>query len=162
MHTRLKPLLFLAFAIFPSLLYSKSRIVVSKEMMELYVIEKSDTIFKCPVAVGRNFGDKEKTGDKKTPEGTFSIRSIEDSSSWTHDFNDGKGIRKGAYGPFFFRLKVPRFNGIGIHGTCKPESIGTRDSEGCVRLYNADLQKLRRLVYVGMPVTITKDKSGNQ
>lgn len=24
---------------------------------------------------------------------------------------------------------------IGVHGTCKPESIGTRDSDGCIRLH---------------------------
>lgn len=72
--------------------------------------------------------------------------------------HDGKGLRKGAYGPYFFRLKVPKFNSIGIHGTCKPETIGTRDSEGCIRLYNNDLCKLRKFVYVGMSVLITKDE----
>ena len=55
-------------------------------------------------------------------------------------------------------LKVPNFNSIGIHGTCKPESIGTRDSEGCIRLHNNDLQRLRALIYLGMPVIINKDE----
>lgn len=100
-----------------------------------------------------------KTGDMKTPEGDFTICSIENSCQWKHDFKDGKGVRKGAYGPFFFRLKVPKFKSIGIHGTCKPETIGTRDSEGCVRLHNEDLQRLRDLIHLGMSVTISKDKT---
>lgn len=45
----------------------------------------------------------------------MTICSIENSSRWKHDFKDGKGLRKGAYGPYFFRLKVPKFNSIGIH-----------------------------------------------
>ncbi|MDE5836596.1 MAG: L,D-transpeptidase [Paramuribaculum sp.] len=55
-----------------------------------------------PVCVGTNFGDKTQAGDRKTPEGTFSISQIHDSSCWMHDFNDGAGLREGAYGPYFF------------------------------------------------------------
>lgn len=107
--------------------------------------------------MGKNYGNKTKAGDKKTPEGTFTICSIENSSCWKHDFKDGKGLRKGAYGPYFFRLKVPKFNSIGIHGTCLPESIGTRSSEGCIRLNNSDLQKLKAFVFVGMKCIIKND-----
>jgi len=45
---------------------------------------------------------------------------------------------------------------IGIHGTNRPELIGSDVSHGCVRLRNEDVLDLeRRQVPLGMPVTIT-------
>lgn len=126
--------------------------------MTLYVEDThGDTIEVMPCAIGKNWGDKKKTGDKKTPEGTFKVVKIQDSRKWTHDFKDGYGERKGAYGTWFFRLKVPGFTGIGIHGTCFPESIGKRSSEGCIRLSNSDIIKLKKYVSVGMLCIIEKD-----
>lgn len=154
-------LLFIIFHFIFSYSFGQRYIRISKPECVLSVIEGNDTLFQCSIAIGKNWGNKEKIGDKKTPEGTFTICSIEDSSRWKHDFKDGKGLRKGAYGAFFFRLKVPMFNSIGIHGTCKPESIGTRDTEGCIRLNNADLLILRQYVFIDMTVIITKDKYGH-
>ena len=102
-------------------------------------------------------GQKQKKGDNKTPEGVFTISQIQKSSQWTHNFKDGKGERKGAYGPYFFRLKVPGNNSIGIHGTCFPESIGTRCSEGCIRVENKELTRLRPYIKVGMKCKILSD-----
>lgn len=140
-------------------LYAQNRIVVSKKEFKLTVFnEAGDTLrcYKC--AVGLNPGDKQAVGDKRTPEGTFSIRSIENSKHWVHDFNDGAGPRPYAYGPYFLRLKTPRWSGIGIHGTCFPESVGTRSSEGCVRLNNDDIADLVKYVQVGTEVVIEKDE----
>ena len=107
------------------------------------------------VLSGRALGNKEKPGDMKTPEGLFSVQQIQDASAWTHDFGDGKGEIRGAYGSHFIRLKTPGHCGIGIHGTHDPASIGTRATEGCVRLNNSDLLELvKKYVYVGMPVVI--------
>ena len=132
-----------------------SRIVISKESMTLNLYDsKGGLIYSFPVAVGKALGNKEKVGDNKTPEGEFSIQQIQDASTWCHDFGDGKGEIKGAYGNWFIRLKTPPHSGIGIHGTHDPNSIGTRASEGCIRLNNADLDKLKPLVKLGMPVII--------
>lgn len=132
-------------------------IVISKTTLTLYVIENSDTIFLAPICVGKNIGDKKRKGDCRTPEGEFMISQIQDSRLWKHDFNDGNGLVAGAYGPYFFRLKTPGWSGIGIHGTCFPHSVGTRDSEGCIRLRNEDLMQLRQLVSIGMMVKILPD-----
>ena len=141
-----------------SSIHSQNKIVISKQMFMLFVVNsKSDTLFSAPIGIGSNYGNKQKKGDRKTPEGTFKIVKIQDSSKWSHDFKDGYGQRKGAYGPFFFRLKTPRFSGIGIHGTCFPEQIGTRCSEGCIRMNNSDVLKLKNFVYVGMQCVIEKD-----
>ena len=140
-------------------LQAGNRIVVSKKHLELYVLnEKNDTLFRCPVACGKNYGNKTNIGDHKTPEGEFKIKMMYDATSWKHDFGDGKGMRKGAYGPLFFRLNVPGFSDIGIHGTIFPETIGTRSSEGCVRMRNEDIKALYRHCYIGMPVIIEADE----
>jgi lipoprotein-anchoring transpeptidase ErfK/SrfK len=56
-----------------------------------------------------------------------------------------------AYGPWAFGLSgfsevLSSFNGgegqLGLHGTNQPERIGTRVSSGCIRLENANIQKL--------------------
>jgi hypothetical protein len=52
------------------------------------------------------------------------------------------------------RLEVPGHKGIGIHGTHKPESIGTRDTEGCIRLKNDDIADLKTKVNIGMVVIV--------
>lgn len=109
------------------------------------------------VAVGRNKGQKQRKGDHRTPEGKFKIIEINPSSGWSHDFKDGKGERKGAYGPWFFRLNCPQSTHIGIHGTCFPEQTGKRSSDGCIRMKNNDIQKLKPYVYIGMPVIILSD-----
>ena len=68
---------------------------------------------------------------------------------------DGKGEIKGAYGPYFIRLKTPGHKGIGIHGTHLPESIGEKTTEGCIRLRNEDLKRLVSLIYPPLTVIIT-------
>ena len=139
-------------------LWGGNHVVVSKAKLQLYVInESNDTIFSAPICCGANYGDKKVRGDMKTPEGTFKICQIQNSSKWRHDFKDGYGERDGAYGPYFLRLKVPNNSSIGIHGTCFPESIGTRASEGCIRLRNDDLLILRKLISVGTKCTIMPD-----
>lgn len=45
-------------------------------------------------------------------------------------------------------------DGYGIHGTDQPSSIGKSASHGCVRLLNADIDKLYDMVSVGTPVYI--------
>lgn len=136
----------------------EKHILVNKELFTLFVREDDKTLFTAPVCIGRGIGQKRGKGDSKTPEGEYKIISLENASSWTHDFHDGKGKVKGAYGNWFFRLNTPQSTHIGIHGTLFPETVGTRDSDGCVRLRNEDLDELRKFVFTGMKVVITPDK----
>ena len=130
-------------------------IVISKETMTLKLYDSNNkVIFNFPVALGLNLGDKKKKGDKKTPEGDFTISQITAASTWSHDFGDGKGDIPHAYGDWFIRLLTPPHTGIGIHGTHDPSSIGTRASEGCIRLHNENLNKLKPLLFIGMKVRI--------
>lgn len=43
---------------------------------------------------------------------------------------------------------------IGIHGTNRPELIPGRISHGCIRLRNADVLRLARLMPLGTPISI--------
>lgn len=131
---------------------------IDKAKFKLRVIEDDTTLLEIPVCLGANYGQKEKEGDRKTPEGIFSVWMIQPSSDWTYDYHDGYGKRKGVYGPWFIRLKCPMSDHIGLHGTIFPETIGQRASEGCVRMRNEDLVKLKEHVFLGMKVEITKDK----
>lgn len=131
-------------------------IVISKEHFTLFVMDGEKVIESFGVAVGRNRGQKLRAGDNKTPEGMFRIIQMQNAESWTHDFHDGKGVIAGAYGSWFIRLQTG-WKGIGIHGTHDPASIGTNASEGCIRLKNDDLQRLKdKYVKLGVKVLILK------
>ncbi|HHW15584.1 MAG TPA: LysM peptidoglycan-binding domain-containing protein [Firmicutes bacterium] len=57
-------------------------------------------------------------------------------------------------GPFGTRWLGVTWDGIGIHGTGDPSSIGLAVSNGCIRLYNQDIESFFNAVNVGDPVRI--------
>ena len=130
------------------------QVVKSSYKMYLYRGKELERTF--PVAVGSNEGQKQRVGDSRTPTGTFTVQQVQNARSWTYDFGDGRGPTQGAYRPWFIRLKTPGWTGIGIHGTHAPDSIGTMITQGCIRMHNTDLEKLKRLVYPGMKVIISE------
>ena len=46
-----------------------------------------------------------------------------------------------------------------IHGTNRPNSIGTFASYGCIRMYNEDILDLFERVHVGTPVVVIREMS---
>lgn len=44
--------------------------------------------------------------------------------------------------------------GYGIHGTPRPEDVGRTESHGCFRLANWNAERLSKLVWMGMPVSV--------
>ena len=135
----------------------KYNIRISKSAYTLTLYKGTEPVKIYPIAVGKNPGDKQRTGDNRTPVGNFKIVSIENASKWTHDFHDGKGKIRGAYGPWFLRLEAKGWKGIGIHGTHDPNSIGTMATEGCIRLNNEDIAELKQYAYRNMPVVIREN-----
>jgi L,D-transpeptidase-like protein len=66
-----------------------------------------------------------------------------------------------AYGPWAFGTGAysvlsdwPGGGVIGVHGTDEPQLVPGRPSHGCVRVPNAAIKRLKRLMPVGTPVTI--------
>lgn len=133
-------------------------IVVDKQGFKLSLVDSAGYAIKeYGIACAVNYGPKQRRGDHKTPEGTFKINELLYAVGIPHDFHDGKGPIKDAYGPWFLRLDVPGFRTIGIHGTPFPESIGTRATEGCIRLRNDDITDLKNRVRLGTTVIILPD-----
>ena len=132
---------------------SQYTILIDKSDFSL-TLKKDDQVEKIySVAIGKNSGQKQQSGDLRTPTGNFTVDEIIDSSSWKHDFKDGKGEIEGAYGPWFISLETG-WDGIGIHGTHDSASIRTMVSEGCIRMNNADLEELKTKIQPGTKVII--------
>ncbi|MBR0286599.1 MAG: L,D-transpeptidase [Bacteroidales bacterium] len=133
-------------------------IVVDKPTLQLTLADAEGNVIKqYGMSCSKVYGPKQVRGDNKTPEGKFKINELLYAKGIPHDFGDGKGPIKDAYGPWFLRLDVPGFRDIGIHGTPFPESIGTRATEGCIRLANEDIVDLKNRVKLGTVVFITPD-----
>ena len=150
---------------------SRCFIVISKKEYRLYVYEVSadqkDTLLAAhfPVCYAKYPEAKAASGDMRTPESTmqepFTISQIQDASDWHHDFGDGRGSIR-SYGDWFLRLETPGFTGVGIHGSTNNEvSVPGRDSEGCIRLRDADLIVLHdRFAAEGQKVIIKGFQQG--
>ncbi|MEG2069016.1 MAG: L,D-transpeptidase [Acidaminococcaceae bacterium] len=128
-------------------------LVIDKSEFKLYLKQGEEVKKYYLIAIGKNPGQKQKAGDLTTPTGAFTIEEIIDASDWSHDFHDGKGVIAGAYGPWFISLATG-WEGIGIHGTHDPASLGTMVSEGCIRMHNADITDLKKRVKPGLEVII--------
>lgn len=155
--------------------------VISKKEYRLYVYEvtNKDTalVAHFPVCYAKYPEGKTKQGDMRTPDcdmqKPFKVSQICDASGWKHDFKDGRGAFP-AYGAWFIRLSLVGSNNtpsvcsnrsIGIHGsTGNSQSVPGRDSEGCIRLRDADIKTLKsNYVQVGTKVVVkpyTKGKYG--
>lgn len=69
----------------------------------------------------------------------------------------------GALGTRWMGLSIPTGN-YGIHGTNNPQSIGGYVSNGCIRMFNRDVEELFPKVSIGTPVEIlrrTTSRPGN-
>ena len=108
------------------------RIVISLAERRLYLFEEDKIIRSYPVTIGQPL--------LPTPTGTFSIRH--------------KLLSPG--GPFGTRWMsfLPHY---GIHGTNRPSLIGQPASNGCVRMFNKDIEELYRFVRVGTLIDIIED-----
>lgn len=145
-------------------------VVISKKDLRLnvyYAPKGKDTtlLAQYPVCLSRKKGNKEQRGDMRTPESPkgkpFRVTQIQSASDWRHDFGDGRGNIL-AYGDWFIRLDTPGFSGIGIHGSTNNEhTVPGRDSEGCIRMRNNDLNHFKNhFAYIGLPVIIKAEGEG--
>jgi lipoprotein-anchoring transpeptidase ErfK/SrfK len=125
-----------------------AKIAIRKSEFRLELTTEAGTrVYVVGIGSNPDGADKREVGDCRTPEGEFEIVSIEDASGWERE-----GER--AYGPLFLRLACPPWDGMGIHGTCDPDSVGRRSSRGCIRMRNEDLLDLAESVGVGTKVRI--------
>ena len=111
---------------------------VDVEQKRLTLWQGSTLVASYPVATG--------SWETPSPIGVFRI---------THRFSG----QMGGFGTCFLGLNVPWGN-YGIHGTNKPESIGSNASHGCFRMRVQDSEELYGLVGNGAKVVITAGPYG--
>ncbi|MBV8997436.1 MAG: L,D-transpeptidase [Solirubrobacterales bacterium] len=119
-----------------------TRLVIDRARLTATLYRGGRVIFHAPVGVG--------APGTQTPAGQFYVR---DRLS---------GFSSPIYGPLAFGTNArspsltdwPGGGVVGIHGTDQPGLIPGRISHGCVRLTNAAILKLGKLMPVGTPVTI--------
>jgi murein L,D-transpeptidase YafK len=103
--------------------------------------QKSEKLVSFRIAIGKENGDKQKSGDNKTPEGIYFAKRI----------IDGRRL-PAKYGPVAIPIDFPnpldRFlgktgYGIWLHGVEQDSRIEAANvTEGCVAFYNADIRSL--------------------
>ena len=114
--------------------YSQKRIRVYVNDRKLYFVSGHLPAKIYPVAVGKP--------ETPTPTGSYHIIS--------KIINPG-----GMLGTRWMGLDIP--NGpYGIHGTFRPDSIGKFISNGCIRMFNHDVEELFNQVHVGITVVIER------
>ena len=120
-----------------------THLYVDRAHFRLTLKKNGKTIFTSIVGVGKSIWP--------TPTGQFYIRDK------LTNFNDP------FYGPLAFGTSArsatltdwPGGGFVGVHGTNEPGILPGRVSHGCIRLPNASILKLGRLMPVGTPLTIT-------
>jgi hypothetical protein len=119
-----------------------TRLFVDLETRSAELFRDGRSIFHASVGIGKD--------SSPTPRGDFYVRS----RIWS--------LASPFYGPLAFGTSArsptltdwPGGGFIGIHGTNEPELIPGLISHGCIRMRNADILELGRLMPVGTPISI--------
>jgi lipoprotein-anchoring transpeptidase ErfK/SrfK len=120
----------------------RTRLRVELNRLTATLFDDGRVVFRVPIGVGKP--------QWPTPRGRFYVRIRL------------TGYRSSLYGPVAFGTSArsstltewPGGGFIGIHGTSRPDLLPGRVSHGCIRMRNADIVRLGRLMPVGTPVTI--------
>jgi lipoprotein-anchoring transpeptidase ErfK/SrfK len=124
------------------------RIVVSIPDRKLAVVENNEVVQVFAVAVG--------APASPSPTGTFTIVNRVSNPTYYHS---GTVIAPGPRNPIGTRWIGLSQKGYGIHGTDQPSSIGYAKSHGCIRLRNADVERLFELVRPGDVVELHAERT---
>jgi len=123
---------------------NRYRVVISLRSNKLQLWKERKLVASYPVALG--------TRSTPTPRGVFYVVELLKPRS-----------PHGAYGPYSFGLSahstvLKRFAGgdgrVGLHGTNQPGLIGSDVSHGCIRLKNAPVRRLAKILPLGTPVLV--------
>jgi len=118
---------------------------ISTKTFKATLIKNGKRVFSAPIGVGQS--------QWPTPKGQFYIRAK----------LKGYGGAGSFYGPLAYITSAtsdqltdwPGGGLVGVHGTTLPGLIPGRISHGCVRMRNADILRLEKLMPIGTPITVT-------
>ena len=130
-------------------------LVVRTSERRLYLVTGYGTAIRYPVAVGKP--GKQWSGLTEI-DGKYFQPDWSPPADVKRDHpNLPNLIRGGTRGnPMGVAAMTLRGGEYAIHGTNRPNSIGTFASYGCIRMYNQDITDLFQRVSVGTPVYVTR------
>jgi hypothetical protein len=119
-----------------------TRLIVDRRSLTATLMRGGRLVFRAPIGIG--------VPGTPTPPGEFYVRDMLTR------------YRSPAYGPVAFGTSArsetltdwPAGGYVGIHGTDQPWLLPGRVSHGCIRMRNADILRLAKLMPVGTPITI--------
>lgn len=126
----------------------EQRLVLDLSDRRVYLYHGDELIAAYPVAVGRDGWE--------TPTGEFAVFQKVINPVWQHPFT-GEVVPPGPDNPLGARwlgFWTDGTNAIGFHGTPHEELIGQAVSHGCVRMRNADIERLFEQVEMGTIVIV--------
>lgn len=123
----------------------KRWILINIPARSLRLYEDNNCVAMYPVGVGRI--------ETKTPAGFYKIVEKIENPTWVDPGDTSVAISSGPDNPLGYRWLGIGGN-YGIHGTNKPSSVGHYVSNGCVRMVEADVEKLFDKVDIGTEVQI--------
>ena len=92
-----------------------------------------------------------------TPVGYYKVQDKAENPVWIDPEDTTRKVPSGETNPLGYRWI--QFSGTyGIHGTNRPESVGSYVSNGCVRMKEADVEELFKQVQVGTPIEISYNR----
>ena len=124
------------------------RIIVSIADRRLVVVENNEILAAFRVAVG--------APTSPSPVGTFTVINRVTNPTY---YRPGTVIAPGPRNPIGTRWIGLSRKGYGIHGTDEPSSIGYAKSHGCIRLRNADVERLFTQVRDGDVVELHAERT---
>ncbi|MDR0454084.1 MAG: L,D-transpeptidase family protein [Deferribacteraceae bacterium] len=141
-------------------------IVVEKIPRTLYLLkikgDSQEVIDNFSVLTGKNDGNKSLRGDERTPEGVYYTVSYMDQATMLRLWGDiaaryGTGAYPISYPNPIDRIRKKTGSGIWLHGL-DPERQKPV-TEGCVGIQNADLERIKPYMSIGMPAVIIDNAS---
>ncbi|MCX7823261.1 MAG: L,D-transpeptidase [Syntrophobacterales bacterium] len=156
----------------PASMVKDPKIFVYKSKRRMYVFDGDTIVRDYPIGLGKNpQGDKEREGDGKTPEGMFYVCKKNERSkfyksiglSYPSIVHAERALMNGLISVSDYRRienahrgydtppwDTPLGGYIFIHGG----GAHSDWTEGCIALYNSDIDELFEMVRVGTPVYI--------
>jgi len=139
---------------------SVDKVLIEKQARRLTLLSKGAVVKTYTIALGGNpVGPKERQGDNKTPEGTYTIDARNGSSGYHLSLHisypnakDKKRARELGVSPGGDIMIHGLKNGFAQTGSAHTESDWT---EGCIAVTNPEMEEIYRFVPNGTIVEIT-------
>jgi len=139
-------------------------LVVDKSLQTLFVYRtdldgKIHLYSYYPATTGQNFGEKSKTGDRKTPRGIYFFNSFKTRKTLSNNPLYGDGAFVTDYPNLIDRLLKKDGYGIWLHGTdIKNRFLKPFQTNGCVVVENKKIRELRKIISINQTPIIIEDR----